>query len=192
MNRRTEVRSTHRVMGGLLLVALFPGFPSESWAQAGPGSAPERGARYSLNGGVGVGTEGLGLQIGASRHHPKGDLIVRLAGTTNVDIFGPSTSYSDLAILYGRMEREPGAWGRIAAGPAVVWGNSEGRCMESGTFFCSKRDQDRETSIGLAVLLDAVWTPFSFAGVGLGVFGNLNSLGAFAGATLSLHIGQVR
>jgi len=115
-----------------------------------------------------------------------------MAGTTHMDILGPSSSYMDLAALFVRLTGGEGIWARAAVGPAVAWRNVEGRCLEAGFLFCGNRERDTSATVGLGLQFDAAWTPLTFMGWGITLFGNLNGGGSFAGLTVSVHLGQVR
>jgi hypothetical protein len=101
-------------------------------------------------------------------------------------IFGPCESAAnyqgDVAGMYGRIYK--GRWGSIAgaAGAAV-------------TFIRTDRtgggEQTASTTIGLPLQVQAVFTPFSFIGLGVSGTANINPVETFAGAFITLQIGRL-
>jgi hypothetical protein len=49
-----------------------------------------------------------------------------------------------------------------------------------------------DAGVGLAIQGDAVWAPWRRFGVGLTMFGNVNGVESFYGATLTVHVGRLR
>lgn len=175
MNRSTRVIST---MLALLAVGALPAEGQDR-------------TRVDLSVGSGAGTGALAAQLSLAAGRRKWDVIVRFAGTTDFNLFGPNASQEDFAVLYGRRLDNPRSWYRVAAGAGQVLALRSGDAEECFFIFCSY-ERLSEKTLGLAVQADAVWAPLSAFGVGLGAFGNLNSAASFAGLTLNLHLGRIR
>jgi hypothetical protein len=143
------------------------------------------------SGGFGLGTPEIAGLFSLSVHGPAGAFIARTAAAFEFTLFTPGDEASDIAVLYGRHTRaREGAWGRVAAGPALVRAKRPGEPRGCSFFFCSY-DTKESTTVGLALQLDAVWTPVRTFGVGVTAFGNVNSEMSFGGVILSLHLGAV-
>lgn len=166
--------------------------PGMAWGQETPDAVGAPRGQYTFQFGLGAGSEGLGGQLGLTLHHAAGEFMVRTAGTFEIDIFGGSASYNDLAVLFGHRTKSPSGWLAVAAGPSLVWTDTDGECREWGFLFCDEYAHEKSQALGLALAFDAVWSALRSLGVGIGGFANLNGAKSFAGATLSLHLGQVR
>jgi hypothetical protein len=153
---------------------------------------PESPTRYSLSFGLGPASGGLGWRGDATIHHSGGEFILRAAGSTDTEMFKPNDSVSDVGFLFGLARKSPNAWVRVAAGPSFVWEKRATRCRASSWFFCAEWDMESSSSLGLATQVDTVWAPWSWAGFGVTLFGDVNSSRSFGGVTLSLFLGGVR
>ena len=180
-------------LNGLPVLALLLLVPSTSSAQGQPTppTPPQNGV--VLSGGLGVGSlEGFAAQGSLSVPVGGGDLLARVAGTTEFTIFGTSETSQDIAVLYGRRTSGSNAWVRAAAGLGVAYGLRRGKQLEGVCFFGCPYEEERHGTVGLALQFDAVWAPLRSLGIGLSFFGNLNEPGSFGGVTLNLYVGQVR
>lgn len=175
VNRSTRVIST------VLALVAVGALPSE---------AQDR-TRVDLSVGAGVGTPALAGQLSLAAGKRNWDVIVRFAGTTDFNLFGPSASQEDSAVLYGRRRDNARSWYRVAAGVGQVLAVRSGDAEDCFFIFCSY-ERLSEKTLGLAVQADAVWAPLSALGLGVGAFGNLNSAASFAGLTINLHLGRIR
>ena len=115
-----------------------------------------------------------------------------MAGTTEFALFDTPETSKDIAVLYGRHTSGSIGWVRAAAGLGAAWGVRRGALLPGTCFFGCDYVQKRHSTVGLALQVDAAWAPLSSMALGLSLFGNLNGLGSFGVATLSLHLGQVR
>ena len=176
---------------GLLVLAMLLLVPSESSAQGLPSAAAEPRTRIIFSGGLGLGSLDFGGQLSLSVRRGIGDLVFRVAETTEFALLSAPETSRDIAVLYGRRTSGSVAWMRAAAGLGLVHGVRRGDRQDCWIFFCSYV-QERHSTLGLALQLDAVWAPLSFLGLGLSFFGNLNERRSFGGVTLNLHLGQVR
>ena len=143
-----------------------------------------------LTAGVGPATRGFGGQIsvwGSKGLHSVG---LRSASSFDLNIFGPSSSETDIALLYGRRSGSGSTWGRIAAGPAFVESIQDGEATDCAFFICSYENVVERT-VGLALQVDGVWAFSEPVGLGASLFGNLNPSSSFFGLAVSLHLGKV-
>ena len=149
-----------------------------------------------LNLGLGVGS--IGLSAGASFSYNFGSSLISIRSVANSEfkIFGPSPSENvwDLGVLYGRSAKASYGVASISGGIAIVGGVRRGRYLGStGGFFSSDKYESLTFStIGIPIEGQLFWTPFSFFGIGIYGFGNLNPEQSFAGALLCLEFGEVR
>ena len=153
---------------------------------------PESPTRYSLSLGLGPASGGLGWLGDATIHQSGGEFILRAAGSTDTQMFKPNDSVSDVGFLFGLARKNPKAWVRVAAGPSFVREKRAMRCLASSWFFCTEWDMESSSTLGLATQADAVWAPWSWAGFGVTLFGDVNSSRSFGGVTFSLFLGGVR
>jgi len=150
------------------------------------------GTRFHLELGLGVGSNGLGGLVAAVLRQPRGDFLLRSAGSTDFEMFGPTTAYSEVAILYGHIGVLGGGWTRVGLRPAVAWKAAETECLDPWILGCSGWDRETRIGPGIALQADAVWTITGFLGLGVGLFGDLNTVGSFGGAVLTVNLGKVR
>ena len=149
--------------------------------------------RSSGRGGIGVGSlAGVAAQGSLSVPVGGGDLLARVAGTTEFTLFSKSETSRDIAILCGRRSSGSKTWVRAAAGLGVAYGLRRGRQLKGICWLGCSYEEERHSTVGLALQFDAVWAPLRSLGLGLSLFGNMNGPGSFGGATLALHMGQVR
>lgn len=81
---------------------------------------------------------------------------------------------SDLGILGGFLARGQNGRASLSAGVAYVVG--------------VRHDENR---IGLAIAAEAVWTPSKSFGLGIELFGSVNTKRSFSGVVLSAHFGKM-
>lgn len=178
-----------------LLLWLAAGAEGQTAEAPRPGAEPAQATvpRQGVTVGVGMGTGSrdiaghLSLWIQKDHHA----IAIRSAGASDFNILSPSDSESDLAVLYGRRGRSARTWGRIGVGPGVVQTVRSGPGYDCSWFVCSY-DRVRETTVGLAFQADGTLAFSRFLGLGISIFGNLNSAGSFGGAALTIHLGAVR
>lgn len=155
---------TVALAGGLLLAAPVA-------AQ----SAPRTGGWIEL--GPAVTTERVGAILALAGTRREHLLMLRLAMAVDEFLEGGDAELLDVGLLYGRhVTLSPRVRADVAAGPALV--ACEG--CEDGT---------SSTGPGLAVSAALTAWPARPVGVGLHVYGNVNTLKAFAGAALTLRVG---
>lgn len=180
-------------LNGLPALAMLVLAPCVSLAQQQPSVPAPPPNGVVLSGGLGVGSlDGLAAQFSLAVPLSGGDLIGRAAGTSEFTIFGTSETSQDIAVLYGRRSSGSKGWVRAAGGLGVAYGVRRGEQLPGACFFGCSYEQERHSTLGLAVQVDAVWAPISSLGLGLSLFGNLNQPGPFGGVTLNLYLGQVR
>lgn len=99
-------------------------------------------------------------------------------------VFGgcpPPDHITDIGVLYGRVLKGRWGYGAISAGLGWTGGKTE---ASNGT-------EEKFSTVGLPILGEIYFTPFSFLGIGASGFGNLNVEHPFAGIALSLQIGDL-
>ena len=115
------------------------------------------------------------LDLHGGRHH----FTLRALGMGDVSNFpdGSGDGVEEVALLYGRQARARPGYFTLGAGLGRV--SAEG--------FTGASDEQRST-VGLSLLAEASLqsTPI---GAGLQIFGNVNSIAAFAGVAILLHLG---
>lgn len=153
-------------------------------------AAPVLGNGIVASLGFGVGSAGVGGQLSLWAHLGKHAVGVRTAATFDFDLFAPSDSDEDYALLYGRRSGPGRLWGRVGLGPALVRTVRRGDLIDCAFFLCTY-EPDRSSTIGLALQADGVLQLFGPVGLGATIYGNLNGVSSFAGATLGVAIGSV-
>lgn len=184
-----------------VFIGLGPMFARPLGAQTAPPSEanqevqsePDSGRPgFTLELGLGIGSNGLGGVLAVAFPHRKGVFLLRSAGSEDFDFLSASTGYSDVAFLFGRLGQMGHGWTRVALGPAVAWKIQERGCLESSFIWCTRWDRVTRVAPGLAIQADAVWAVVGPLGLGLSLFGDLNTAGSFGGALVTLHLGRIR
>lgn len=180
-----------RITGGTMMVIVLTLAASprvSAQADADPGGIP---TRVALSGGVGAGTLDFGGLASISIGGAHGDVVLRMAETTEfVILTSPPESVRDLALLFGRRMDLSRGWLRGALGPGYVRATRRGEAAACW-LFC-RHDGISTTSVGLAVQAEALWAPWRTFGLGASVFGNLNGEAPFAGVALGVYVGVLR
>ena len=142
------------------------------------GTAPARPEVW-LQAGLGASTENLGGVVGVSVARGS-HLVSARASFAAEDLEGGEDEAFDVAVLFGRQLRTAGGF-RPSASAGIGYVKCEG---------CD--DGFNAASVGLALSLEAVFWPASFAGIGIHGFGNANSIASFAGVALTIQVGRRR
>ncbi len=148
-----------------------------------PGTASAQDTPHTraiwVQAGLGVSSANLGGLAAASvamgRH-----LISSRASFIASDFEGGEEESFDVALLYGRQLGRGGSF-RPSASAGVGYVKCEG--CNAGR---------NASAVGLALSLEAALWPTKLAGIGIHGFGNLNSIGSFAGLALTVHFGRLR
>jgi hypothetical protein len=175
---------TARIVCAALLCAL-PG-ATEVRAQTVP-------MRLTVAASPGVGSVGPSLVGALTLNHPRGDLVLRLAGMNEWGGGGETNSekWRDAALLYGYRDEQSNGWFTMAAGPALAFGVRPGSRVTCDATFCGYAAESfRELALG--VQLDLVWIAANHVGLGVNIFGNVNGHAPFGGGGVSLHLGPMR
>lgn len=151
-------------LAGLLLV----GAPL-SHAAEGDAAPPDRTCVWA-SGGVGVGSGGGA--VGAALYYERRGTLIGVRTVAAGRVMGGSQF--DVGVLYGYATRSPRGFTALAAGLAMV---------DYG---------DESTTIGIPLQFQAMWTPTSVVGLGVTLFGDINTEKSFGGWLLCLNIGKVR
>ncbi|MBN2354999.1 hypothetical protein JXO59_02740 [candidate division KSB1 bacterium] len=133
-------------------------------------------------GGCSIGDGGGCLNLNGTYQNNKNLLTLRLLG--GGELFGKSLG--DYSVCYGRALTQSTFLLAIGGGIGFVQGE-----ISSGLF---SREEPKKipTTIGLPLEAQIFWRPFSFAGIGLYGFANINSEESFYGCNLAVQVGKVR
>lgn len=149
---------------------------------------------YWIN--IGFGGSSHGISSGAIfSYRIKGNLIsFRFIYNEELNILGPSPSESvwEFGLLYGINTKASYGLASISGGISMVGGVRRGKYLSSEGWFSSNYEKLTFMSIGIPIEGQLFWTPFSFLGVGIYAFANLNTEGSFAGALICLQLGILR
>lgn len=175
-------------LGSLQLALLASMAASTATAQS-----ETRRVLVSVSGGLGVATPALGAMASLALSHRTGDYMLRVTETTDFELFRPSDTTGDVAVLYGLRRSWSSGWARAAVGVAGATHVDRDRIRECEFFSCRDVDVEKASStVGVASQVDLVWAPDRHAGIGVALFGNLNDQQSFAGLTLTAHLGGIR
>ena len=158
-------------------------------ALAGQDAPAARKTPIYLTAGLGPASAGIGGQVALSVHASFGELTLRTAGVTELDLFGPGdNNASDVALLYGVRRIDGRRWVSVAAGPSVSW-TTRHECVDTSPgFFCGEwAVADRTFRPGLAVQAVAGWRATSIS-----VLLDANAARSFAALTVNVHLGRLR
>lgn len=150
--------------------------------------------RYWLN--AGVGASSYDIAVGASASLLNGNVLFTLRTIYNEEfqILGPSPSNSvwDIGFMAG-YHRQSGYFSLSgSAGLSLVSGIRRGVYLGSSGMFSSEYGTVHFSTIGIPAEIQFFWTPFDFLGIGITAFGDLNSEESFAGALLTLRVGNLK
>jgi len=137
-------------------------------------AAPEEPGFIWLSGGLGVGS--AGVAEGLSLSFQSGRRVVTLRGIAQFVPVGPTVG--ELGILFlGQGSKVPGS--SFATGLAYVTGETVDNFKPFST-------------VGIPIEVQWFAAPLPFAGIGLYLFGNLNTTESFGGLLLTLKLGKLR
>jgi len=101
---------------------------------------------------------------------------------------GSDDTIGEIGLVYGRWSASSFGYAAISGGLALVSGQG---FPDTGAVGFSPTDDGTRSTVGIPLVVEAgLQSPV--IGVGLQLFGNLNSLASYAGAALSLHLGWMR
>lgn len=158
------------------------------------GSKSGAGDVVFASAGVGGGSQGLAGVVSLNFSRGRLFYVLRMSRTEEFSIFGPSPiqSDTDYAVLVGRSSRSRRSVKSAAVGIGLVRSVRRGALIQEGFWFFGPQHErlDRVT-VGLPIDLKAT---ANVRGIGIGVnlFGNLNTKGSFAGVALTLQLGKLR
>ena len=191
-NRSWIMNATRLTAALLAASAVLCGCPVTAVGQPvelAPDTVPGNGVVAGL--GFGGGSKGLAGQLSVWGHWGKHTVGVRTAATSDFNLFGPSDSTEDYALLYGFRSGPGRVWGRVGIGPAQVRTVRQGDPIECHSFFFCEYETHRSSTTGLALQVEGVLRLFGPVGLGVTFFGNHNPESSFGGATLGLVIGSL-
>jgi hypothetical protein len=176
---------------GVALGLLAVGSAAVAGQDAETADRASRGTPIYLTAGVGTGTKAIAGQLGISVAMPVGQVTARWSGVSDLDALGPSSSASDVALLFGLRRVQGTIWYGVAGGPGLVWVAQEAECLSySGSwplYTCTRYAVERERAPGFAFQSVVGWRFVS-----LSALGNVNRLESFAAVTANLHVGRTR
>jgi hypothetical protein len=148
--------------------------------------------------GLGGSNRGIAMGLGGSYLTKKMIFSARIVGNQEIEIFGsePTPSVVDIALLAGYMSKLGRGYSSISTGISFVKVIEKGdpKPGTGGGGFFSFPDYYNEYSqaFGVPFEIQVFATPFSFMGVGIYIFGNINSKKSFAGALFGLQFGRFK
>ncbi len=196
MTSTTAVR--HLVFA--LLLAAGPTARADDATQPKPTAPRGGGAILSL----GLGPSAGGIMGVASAQARRGSRLfgLRIAESSEFNLFGPSPALADteFGVLYGHYSARRAGFVTASAGLSVVRSVRRGRslgsdCNSSAFMGClfSVTRHERLVSHTFGIPFEARAVLASrYAGLGVGVFGNLNGNNSFVGIGLTLDAGLLR
>lgn len=158
--------------------------------------APGRRPAFSV--GLGAATDGIGgaLLLAMPTSRAERDLMVRLAASSSIEIFQDvSDDNVEFALLYGFRTVESPLWIRGAAGLGLIRITRPGEVIGcEGFFFFAVCDYEEvhNTTLGVAVHLDAGLAVTRSFGVGVMAMGNVNGDRSFGVFALTFSLGGLR
>jgi hypothetical protein len=167
---------------GIMIIFLLSSFES-NYAQSSMSYSNEK--NFWINLGLGKGSisqNAAALSTNATYQFGKNVVTLRAAGTG--ELFGKSVG--DYGLLYGITLKQEQVFISGGVGLAYVEGTI------SHGLFSSRPPEKIGPTIGIPVEAQLFWRPFSFLGIGLYGFANLNPEEPFVGATLSFQFGKLR
>jgi len=143
---------------------------------------------------VGLGAGSRAMAGVASLNFSHRDLLYGLRASTvsEFNIFGPAPDESDTdyALLVGKCSHGHHRFASAATGIGLVRSVRRGRLVHPpGWFFGGEYERLDRTTVGLPLDVKASLNA-SAVGIGLNLFGNLNTRGNFAGVALTLQLGR--
>lgn len=149
---------------------------------------------YWLNVGIGASSAGISGSASFSYNYGSGLISIRHVANSEFNILWPSPTETvwDLGVIYGRSAKASYGVASISGGIAIVGGVRRGRYLGSTGWFSSQYETLKFSTIGIPIEGQLFWTPFSFLGIGMYGFGNLNREQSFAGALLCLQLGALK
>lgn len=192
MTTTTAVRS---LVIALIFTAASPALADE--ANTKPISTAGGGAIISL----GLGPSAGGIMGVASAQTRRGSRLfgLRIAESSEFNLFGPSPALADteFGVLYGHYSARRAGFVTASAGLSVVRSVRRGRFLDSGCnnpgclFSVTRHERLVSQTVGIPFEARAVLAN-RYAGLGVGVFGNLNGNGSFVGIALTMDTGLLR
>ena len=128
-----------------------------------------------------VGEEGVSVNLSGTYQLDRNLLTVRIVGCG--ELFGKSLN--DYSFLYSRAITTSKILTSVGIGLGMVDG-----FISQGLF--TDEPEKIKMIIGLPFEAQFIWRPFSFLGIGLYGFANVNSEESFYGYTISLQVGKLR
>lgn len=160
----------------------------------GPARQASAGDLVYVSAGGGPSDGGIGGLLSLSVVRESRVLGFRIATSQEFEIFGPvpSEGSSDYAFLIGKASRGRFHLSTVTTGIAWVQTVERGRVIQPGVwFFGPVHERIERHTIGVPF---DVATSVHLQGVGLGLhlFGNLNTARSFGGLAVSVQLGKVR
>ena len=185
-----------RITCGLALALLSQSLELRADDTKPPDTEPSRHG-VILSAGVGPANRGVVGLVSIQGRRRSRLLGLRMASASPFELFGdsPTPSDTDYGVLYGRYAPRRAGYTAVSAGLSVVSSLRRGRLLSTDCVFllgCSGRFERLVTyNVGIPFEAKAVLST-RFAGLGVGVVGNLNPRGSFIGAGITLELGSLR
>ncbi|MBX7183941.1 MAG: hypothetical protein K1Y01_02250 [Vicinamibacteria bacterium] len=156
-------------------------------------TSPARGIVLS----AGLGSADKGLLCVAAIQAARGSRVytVRMASAARLEILGdsPTPSTTEYGILYGWLHAGRKEYSSVSLGLSRVSSVRTGQLLHAANcLFCSGQYEKVVThTVGIAFEAKGVFSSKG-GGLGLGVFGNLNSKASFIGVGITMDLGGLR
>jgi hypothetical protein len=174
-----------------LMIVLLIFYSAEAFTQVNG-----RADSYWFDGSLGG--DNLGINGGVSINYMHKSTVFRLRylGSEEFQIFGPSPSetVNDVGILFGKTYTKKYIQLVASGGMGFITGIKRGNYLysEGGLFGTGYYQRERVYGMGIPVELEFQVRPFRYAGLGMGVFGDLNTYRSLYGVQFKLLFGKLR
>ncbi|MHB2148479.1 hypothetical protein ACX8XP_05435 [Calditrichota bacterium LG25] len=160
------------------------------WGNVGMGSG-------WVAGGLGSNDGGLTFGVNFSGQSKNNILSVRYVIVQEFQLLWPDLPEEnvwDVGLLYGKSAKASYGLASIAAGIGVVGGVRRGDKIGSSGGFFEETYYEKLTflTVGVPIETQLFWTPFSFVGIGIYGFANLNMEKSYWGGLFSIQFGKLR
>ncbi len=153
-------------------------------------------SRYWLNAGLGASSSGLSGGLSISYQPDWKFISLRFINSSRYGegwLGGNTTSENiwDIGALYGLIAKGKYGYASISGGVSLVGGNKHGEFL--GIIgWINTYEKIPILTIGIPLEGQLFFTPFSFLGIGINGFANLNPNRSFSGVLISLQVGKLR
>ncbi|MCX6120747.1 MAG: hypothetical protein NTX44_03925 [Ignavibacteriales bacterium] len=150
---------------------------------------------YKLSLGIGVGTMDVSGTASFAYDFSGQFLSIHAVATDEFKLFGdnPVERIGDIGILYGVSARWGKWYASTGAGISYVHSINRGKLIRRANemFGADDYEEISRSSVGLPIQVEISVAPFSYLGVAIIGFANINSIKAYGGITFCIQIGKL-